>query len=293
MKKRTTFSLTPGMRTRPSLADNVVPRDPEDRSEQVAEWVDLMEATGIRTGTALADVHAALDTVDALARRAHAARQLAADESRAAARRLAGDPTAAPRPAVAVEDYSTALGIAMVAVWAAFTRADLAGLIGPAHSAAATAITTTAEQIPPAVGDIESAARAGVSAEWIELERAISTYQTITWLWCNLHATHALAPGPGVGSGRHRVHGPLDVLYSDPAAAFRASAACNFAGLAHEWRVVHIVAAGKPTLGRLTPTPPAAGDPLSRAVFDLRDDLQAQHRPGTPSGPRPANAMAS
>jgi len=292
MKKRTRFTLTPGMRTRPSLADNTIPRTPDDRSAQVAEWLDLMEATGIRTGTALADVHAALDNVDALMQRAHAARQLAADESRAAARRLAGDPTTAPRPAVAVEDYSTALGLAMASVWRAFTTADLAAIIGPAHDAAVTAITNAAKQIPPAVGDIEAAARAGVSAEWIELERAIVGYEVIVWLWCDLHAKHAIPPGAGVKTGRHRDYSTTEVLYADPAAASRASEAANLAGLAHEWRVVHTVTAGRPTLARLTASGRAPVDLRTAAVFNLADELQARHRPGTRPGPRPPSAQA-
>jgi hypothetical protein len=287
MKKRTRFTLTPGMRTRPSLADNTIPRTPEDRSAQVAEWLDLMEDAGIRTGTVLADVHAALDNEDALMQRARAARQLAADEARAAARRLAGDPTTAPRPAVAVEDYSTALGLAMASVWRAFTTADLAAIIGPGHDAAVRAITAAAEQIPPAVGDIEAAARAGVSAEWIKLERAIVGYEVVVWLWCNLHARHAIAPGAGVKTGRHRDYSTTEVLYADPPAASRAAEAANLAGLAHEWRVVHTVTAGRPTLARLTASGRAPVDLRTAAVFDLADELQARHRPGTRNGPRP------
>lgn len=295
----TRFTLTEATRKRPSIADGSIPRLPEDRAAAVEEWLDLLRVIGVDTATALASTHDALNRVEALARRARDARKLEADAARAAAKRLASDPSAPPRSAVAIEDLAAALGIAQASVWGTFVASDLASIIGPAHKAAVKSITAIAERISPHVSDVSSAARARCSDSWIQLEQAVASYETIVWLWCNLHACHAIPPGPGVKSGRHRVHTPLDVLYSDPAAAFRASAACNFAGLAHLWRVVHIVAAGKPTLGSLTATQPAAGDPHSRAIFDLADDLRAEHRPGTPPGPRPpsaqagANAMAS
>ena len=286
-------TLTPAQRRQPSIADDTIPRTPDDRSAAVEEWLELLHSAGIDTSVSLASTHDAIGRVEALARRAREARQVAASEARASAKRLASDPEAAPRTATAVEDYSAALGIAQTAVWGTFCAANLAAIIGPAHKASVTAILAIAAQIPPEVGDITAAARARCSDAWVDLEESIVEYEVLVWLWCNLAAQHAIASGPGVKSGRHRTHTPLDILYSEPAAAFRASAAANYAGLPHQWRVFHIVSAGKPVLGRLTATRPQPGDPLAKEVFDLADELRELHRPGTRPSPRPPSAMAS
>ena len=188
----------------------------EEKYLDLTEWLDTLEELGVNIPDALPTVAAATARVDQLERIGSqhlATRRETSTLAREIANTNLNDTTAvltlADQLAYAQSDENrervteileAAADIAKGDALRRFRRADIIGALRPGFDTITTRITHTQAQLPEGVLNLDDAARVGHADTWMQLERDITTWKTLSTLISDLTTAGILKPA---GTSEH------------------------------------------------------------------------------------------